>query len=271
MWRTTFYYERPSNLRERFARHYALALQRDIFTEDNSCFQKQQAMLQSGGKPFIQLGESEILLRHLAAVLSGIGRKIRPSESQSPRRGVAGLLGGTDQADPRSCGAMKIGNAVRCFGGLDTVLSTLGLFFLHLAEHPDQQTELRANPAGIDHAVEEPMRRYSVASVNRRCVKDITLGGVFMKAGDWPHFCLGMHLARRELTIALREWLARIPPWRVKANTTPLLSGGGVYGVEWLALQWGSAVTAIRRPMLAELRELDGGTNDNLPFYAMFS
>jgi cytochrome P450 len=165
-------------------------------------------------------------------------------------------------------------------GGLDTVSSTLGLFFLHLAEHPDQQAELRANPAKIDHAVEELMRRYSVASVNRRCVKDTTLGGVFLKAGDWvsvttslasldgeefaaplevnlerknirhlgfsfgSHFCLGMHLARRELTIALREWLARIPPWRVKANTTPVLRGGGVYGVEWLALEWGSAVTA---------------------------
>jgi phenylpropionate dioxygenase-like ring-hydroxylating dioxygenase large terminal subunit len=89
MWHTTFFYERPSNLRERFARHYALALQRDIFTEDNTCFQKQQAMLQSGGKSFIQLGESEILLRHLAAVLCGIDRKIRPSESQSPRREAA--------------------------------------------------------------------------------------------------------------------------------------------------------------------------------------
>jgi phenylpropionate dioxygenase-like ring-hydroxylating dioxygenase large terminal subunit len=89
MWRTTFFYEHPSNLRELFARHYALALQRDIFTEDNSCFQKQQAMFQSGGKPFIQLGESEILLRHLAAVLSGIDQKIRPSEPQSPGGGMA--------------------------------------------------------------------------------------------------------------------------------------------------------------------------------------
>lgn len=71
-WRSTFYYTKPKSLREEFSINHAVALQRDIFAEDNSCFQKQQAMLASGAKPFIQFGEGEILLRHQIAVIEGI-------------------------------------------------------------------------------------------------------------------------------------------------------------------------------------------------------
>jgi hypothetical protein len=71
-WRTTFYYTKPQSLREDFSINFATALQRDIFAEDNSCFQKQQSMLQSGAKKFVQLGEAEILLRHQHAVIAGI-------------------------------------------------------------------------------------------------------------------------------------------------------------------------------------------------------
>ena len=49
-----------------------MALSRDIFAEDNSCFQKQQNALQSGAKSHIQFGESEIMLRHQIAVIQAI-------------------------------------------------------------------------------------------------------------------------------------------------------------------------------------------------------
>jgi phenylpropionate dioxygenase-like ring-hydroxylating dioxygenase large terminal subunit len=73
-WLTTYYYKPPKSCREEFSLQVAGALQRDIFAEDNSCFQKQQSMLESGVKRFVQLGESEILLRHLHAVVEGIDR-----------------------------------------------------------------------------------------------------------------------------------------------------------------------------------------------------
>lgn len=69
-WKTVYYYKTPQNIREFFARNYSIALQRDIFTEDNACFQRQQAMLDSGGKKEIFFGEQEILLRHLMAVIA---------------------------------------------------------------------------------------------------------------------------------------------------------------------------------------------------------
>jgi phenylpropionate dioxygenase-like ring-hydroxylating dioxygenase large terminal subunit len=77
LWRTTFYFKKPRTCREQFALTAGVVLNRDIFAEDNSCFQKQQKMLESGGKPFIQFGEQEILLRHLVAVLSGIEGQTR--------------------------------------------------------------------------------------------------------------------------------------------------------------------------------------------------
>lgn len=159
-------------------------------------------------------------------------------------------------------------------GGLDTVASSLGWFFHHLATHPEQQQWLRDNPDEIPHAVEELLRRFSVVTSRRRCMCDTDVGGVAMKEGDWisltyslasldprefdrplevdftrgalrhfgfsfgPHFCIGSHLARREMVVALTQWLARIPPWRLKPGAPVVMHGGGVFGIERLELEW---------------------------------
>lgn len=158
--------------------------------------------------------------------------------------------------------------------GLDTVTGTLGWFFHHLAENPDQQQQLRENPTLIPKAVEELLRRYSIVVGHRRCLDDVEVGGVQMKKGDWitvtqslgsmdpaefsdpleanfsrsnvrhfafafgPHFCMGSHLARRELEISLREWLARIPQWRIKSDDQVVTHGGHTFGFFHLPLQW---------------------------------
>ena len=159
-------------------------------------------------------------------------------------------------------------------GGLDTVASSLGFFFHHLAENQEHQAYLRANPDAIPAAVEEMLRRFSVVVSYRQCKVDVKVGEVEMKEGDWitivdalgsldpkefacpmdvdlerknnrhlafaygPHFCLGNHLARRELQTALREWLARIPQWRVKPGSQVQVHGGAIFGVDRLELEW---------------------------------
>lgn len=159
-------------------------------------------------------------------------------------------------------------------GGLDTVASSLGFYFHYLATQPEKQRELRCNPDKIEHAVEEMLRRFSVVASSRRVTQDLELQGVKMRAGDWisipyalgsldpnefacpmdvdfdrggsrhfgfaygPHFCIGSHLARREMAVALREWLARIPEFRVKPGSRVEKHGGGVFGVEHLELEW---------------------------------
>jgi cytochrome P450 len=47
-------------------------------------------------------------------------------------------------------------------GGLDTVSSNMGMQVLHLAERPDHQAVLRANPAMIPDAIDEMMRVFPV-------------------------------------------------------------------------------------------------------------
>jgi cytochrome P450 len=158
-------------------------------------------------------------------------------------------------------------------GAFDTVGSTLGFLFRFLAENPSYQDDLRANPQKIGKAVDELLRRFSVVTARRVCTQDVEIAGVKMKKGDWimapgslasmdptefpspdtvdfdrknkrhfafqsgPHFCLGAHLAKRELEVALYEWLTRVPAWHVKPGA-PVLARGGVFGLDHLELQW---------------------------------
>ncbi len=158
--------------------------------------------------------------------------------------------------------------------GLDTVASMLGFMFKHLAEHPADQQMLRDDPALIPNAIEELMRAYPIVVSGRKVTRDVEFHGVQMKAGDLvtlatmlagrdaaefenpdkvdlrrekvshitfaagPHRCVGSHLARRELRIALEAWLKRVPPFRVKAGETPVTHGIGVFGVYHLPLVW---------------------------------
>jgi cytochrome P450 len=140
--------------------------------------------------------------------------------------------------------------------GLDTVSASLDCFFVFLAEHPAHRRRLVADPSLIPNAVEELLRwETPVMGVPRIATHDLELAGcpvhegqqVFVLLGaantddsefddpdevQWDrtanrhlafgggiHRCLGSHLARLELRVALREWHARIPDYRVKPGT----------------------------------------------------
>jgi cytochrome P450 len=161
-------------------------------------------------------------------------------------------------------------------GGLDTVRSTLGYVFRHLAEHPDQQHALRSNPDLIPDAVEELLRLYNVSTTGRFASKDVEFGGVFIKKGDnlaistslasrdpsefehsdeanfqrspnrhsafgyGVHRCMGSHLARQELTTAVRSWTSLASPFTLADSTPPQSAGPAVTGLKELQLSWTS-------------------------------
>ncbi len=157
--------------------------------------------------------------------------------------------------------------------GLDTVSVTLGWAFLHLARNDDDRNRIVDDPATIPAAIEEFVRAYAIVIPARKVMKDIEVQRCPMKAGDMvniplnaatrddavfangqgvditrtpnkhigfgagPHRCLGSHLARRELKIALEEWHKRIPHYHV-APGSQLLETGGQLGLEALPLRW---------------------------------
>ena len=159
-------------------------------------------------------------------------------------------------------------------GGLDTVFATLNNIWLWLAENPDRRQEIINRPDDINAVVEELLRRWSVTFSGRSVIEDIEMRGVQMKKGDritcvlpacnfdpdaFPdplkvdfdrprktilaftvgvHSCMGGHLARLEIKIALQEWLKRIPDFKVKPGTQIEYRPGGVIGPELLPLVW---------------------------------
>lgn len=158
-------------------------------------------------------------------------------------------------------------------GGMDTVSTNMAWQFRHLATHPEDQALLRAHPERILEAIEEMMRAYPVATTFRTVLKPVTVNGVQFMPGDkvamatclvgrdpeahehpdevrignkgrylsfgfGPHLCVGMHLARREMRIALEEFLATIPPFRIKDGYTVRTHLGGILQPEKLPLVW---------------------------------
>jgi cytochrome P450 len=148
-------------------------------------------------------------------------------------------------------------------GGLDTVTATLDCMIVYLANHPERRRAIVENPEFIPHAVEELLRHETpVMMVPRKLVRDVEIGGVSCQAGDTatlllgaadvdvdefddadavrfdrernrhvafgggPHRCLGSHLARLELRVAIEEFHKRIPEYDIEADAKIRFSPG---------------------------------------------
>ena len=156
--------------------------------------------------------------------------------------------------------------ALILIAGLDTTWSALGSMLWHLAEHPDDTQRLVEQPELLPIAIEEMLRAYSPVTMARIAADDVELHGCPVKEGDrvllsfaaanrdpdaFPdadqviidrainrhvafgagiHRCAGSNLARMELRVALEEWLARIPTFRLEEGGDVTWAPGQVRG-----------------------------------------
>jgi cytochrome P450 len=195
--------------------------------------------------------------------------RARPPGEHLTSRIVNGKVDGRPLTDDELIGAMFF----LWIAGLDTVAATNTLMFRRLALDPELQQKLRDNPDLIPEAIEEFLRVSPTVNSARAAKQDHVLGGVQIKKGDrvscfiaaanfdptefedprtfrtdrpqnrhltfiaGPHRCLGSHLARRELGIALGEFLRRIPPFRMKPGADRTVVPG-LIAMKHLPLVW---------------------------------
>ncbi|MQY26025.1 cytochrome P450 [Nocardia aurantia] len=150
--------------------------------------------------------------------------------------------------------------------GLHTVQGSLAWSIIHLSNNPEQRRQLVEDPALIASAVEEILRIEAAVIPGRCATRDVELGGVTIAAGDQlilllcsanrdeaefeqpdmlqldrrpnrhlsfgagAHRCLGSHLARIELRVALEEIHRRIPDYALVESDPPILHASQVRG-----------------------------------------
>jgi cytochrome P450 len=161
--------------------------------------------------------------------------------------------------------------------GIDTTWSAIGASLWHLAKTPRDRDRLIAEPELLPTAIEEFLRAYSPVTMAREVIKETEISGYPIKPGNmvllsfpaanrdpavFPdadkvvidrrenrhaafglgiHRCVGSNLARMEMTVAIEEWLKRIPDFRLDPAGKVTWSEGTVRGPRQLPMLFGTA------------------------------
>jgi hypothetical protein len=161
--------------------------------------------------------------------------------------------------------------------GIDTTWSAIGSALWHLAKTPSDRERLIAEPELMPTAIEEFLRAFAPVTMAREVVKETEIGGCPIKPGNmvllsfpaanrdpavFPdadkvvidrkqnphaafglgiHRCVGSNLARMEMTVAIAQWLKRIPDFRLDPAGKVAWSEGTVRGPRQLPMLFGKA------------------------------
>ena len=161
------------------------------------------------------------------------------------------------------------------FGGLATTTHAMSGAMYEMACRPDTRAAVLADPERMRTAVEETVRLYApVVMVARSVRSDVEVAGVNIKSGErvamnyasasrdpevcsnprdfdvnrhevvhtafgvGPHRCVGEHLARLEIRVAVEEFLKRIPDVSLASDHLPAYESGQLRTMKALRLSW---------------------------------
>jgi cytochrome P450 len=200
-------------------------------------------------------------------------RKAHPSDDL-----ISTLMNARDK-DGQPLSDMHVLGSLRLLliAGIDTTWSAIGSSLWHLAKTPADRERLVVEPELMPLAVEELLRAYSPVTMAREVMKETTISGCPVKPGNmvllsfpaanrdpamFPdadkvvidrkenrhaafglgiHRCVGSNLARMEMTVAIEEWLKRIPDFSLDPAGKVTWSEGTVRGPRQLPVLFGKA------------------------------
>jgi cytochrome P450 len=189
--------------------------------------------------------------------------KIEEKRSHPDDRLLSTIVHGEVEGRPLTHAELLGTTHLLLLGGLDTVTATLDCMIVYLAQHPERRDALLNDGSLVPGAVEELLRHQTpVMMVPRKIAQDFEMGGVKFVAGDGAtlligaanadrdefenasevrfdretnrhlafgggaHRCLGSHLARLELTVALEEFHRRVADYELAPGTEISFSPG---------------------------------------------
>ena len=225
-----------------------------------------------GGDPEFVGDDIMAALFGAGMTLTGLLNEVAEDRRTNPKDDLTSALihadVGEDVMTPEELGPFFILLAV---AGNDTTRTAISYAMQFLAENPDQRRTWQDDLEGVTPTAVEEIVRYAspVVFMRRTATEDVTLAGRAFEAGErfvlfygaanrdpaqfsdpdafdvrrdpnphvgfggpGPHFCLGAHLARRELAVAWRQLLTRLPdieaagePEYLEAAGIPLVGG----------------------------------------------
>jgi cytochrome P450 len=193
----------------------------------------------------------------LVALMQELAEKRRKDPTDDLTSALVHADSDNDMLDPTELGSFFILLAV---AGNDTTRTAISHGMHYLSQNPDQRRIWADDPVRVSPTAVEEIVRYAapVTFMRRTVTRDVELGGHHFSDGDkvvmfygsanrdedvfedpdrfdvqradnphvgfggpGPHFCLGAHLARREVSVMFQRLMARLPD--IEAVEPPVL------------------------------------------------
>ncbi len=226
----------------------------------------------------VGISNDEVLMRAVHEMHDYFAGQIEQRKKRPTDDLISTLMNARDKdGEPLSDAHVQGSLRLLLIAGIDTTWSAIGSSLWHLAKTPADRERLLAEPELLPTAIEEFLRAYSPVTMAREVVKETVVSGCPVKPGNmvllsfpaanrdpamFPdadkvvidrkenrhaafglgiHRCIGSNLARMEMTVALEEWLKRIPHFWLDPAGEVTWSEGTVRGPRQLPMLFGKA------------------------------